>query len=227
MHDIYNADNQVDRNIVESSELLGKECLACFRILPRSRFRKDSSQRDGIGVRCEECERTPALSIAENTSRLREQNYNSAALKALRPDYIDSLRDDLSRIGRVMDAEVFLEKLKTLLPGLRWIPGQIEGDISVYMMSNHPDHQPLGYHYLWYIPRGPLPEMSLHEFDSVRDFPVKEKKRGWRTPLLRCILAGLISEEQADKTFGRPVESAASELWRRRCFAYRNKLNEL
>lgn len=158
---------------------------------------------------------------------LRERNNNSEALKKLRPDYIDSMRCDLARIGRVMDAEIFLEKLKELIPGLRWIPGTIAGDISVYLMDNDPQYQPLGYRYLWYIPEGILPEFSLYEFDEVRDFPVKEKKRGWRTALLRVILADMISEQKANEVFGKPSENLASELWYRRLFAKRNHKNNL
>jgi hypothetical protein len=222
MHNIYDSDNIVNRDIVESAELLGRECAGCLRILHSNRFRRDSSTKDGRAIRCTSCESAPALSINENTSMLRERNNNSDAIKKLRPVYMDSMRCDLGRIGKVMWAEDFLSKLQKLLPGLRWIPGKIEGDISVYLLDNRPEFQPLGYRYLWYVESGVMPEFSLWEFDA-RDFPIKEKKRGWRTPLLRCILAGLISEQQADDTFGRTPESLVSEVWYRRLYAHRNQ----
>jgi len=222
MHNIYDSDNIVDRNIVESEELLGRECCCCFRILPSNRFRRDSSTKDGRAIRCIACESTPSLSIDENTAMMRERNNNSDALKKLRPVYMDSLRCEIARIGKVMWAHEFLEKLQKLLPGLRWIPGKIEGDISVYIMDTHPEFQPLGYRYLWYVESGIMPEFSLYEFDE-RDFPIKEKKRGWRTPLLRCILAGMISQADAESMFGRPPENLASEVWYRRLYAYRNQ----
>lgn len=153
---------------------------------------------------------------------LRERNNNSDALKRLRPVYMDALKCDIARIGRVMQVEDFLAKLQKLLPGLRWIPGRNPGDISVYLMDNHPEFQPLGYRYLWYVEEGIMPEFSLFEFDE-RDFPSREKKRGWRTPLLRCILAGLVSQTQAEEAFGRPPENLASEVWYRRLYAYRNQ----
>lgn len=162
------------------------------------------------------------MSVAENTAMLKERNNNSDAIKKLRPAYMESLRCDIGRIGRVMWANEFLDKLQRLIPGLRWIPGKIEGDISVYILDNHPEFQPLGYRYLWYIESGVLPEFSLFEFDE-RDFPIKEKKRGWRTPLLRCILAGLVNEQQASEVFGRPPENLASEVWYRRLYALRNQ----
>lgn len=222
MHNIYDSDNIVDRNIVESAELLGRECACCLRILASDRFRRDSSTKDGRAFRCISCENTPALSINENTAMLRERNNNSDALKKLRPAWQESLRCEIARIGRVMDAEEFLTKLQKFLPGLRWIPGKIEGDISVYIMDNSPEFQPLGYRYLWYIEKGYAPEFSLYEFDE-RDFPIKEKKRGWRTPLLRCILAGMVDETDANRVFGRPPENLASEVWFRRLYAYRNQ----
>ena len=193
-----------------------------MRILPRHKFNRDSTTKDGLRVRCIDCENTPALSIAENTARLKEQNDSSEALKKLRPTYMDSLRADLARIGKPMEAQRFLEKLKTLLPGLRWIPGQVQGDISVYILD--PDEK-IGYKYLWYVNEGNLPEFSLWEFDPVRNFPVIEKMRGWRTPLLRCILAGLVTELDAERVFGRPAENLASEVWYRRLWAYRNHMS--
>jgi hypothetical protein len=186
-------------------------------------FRKDTSSRDDRAERCLECEATPWLSINENTARLKEQNDNSEALKKLRPPYIDSMRCDIGRIGRVMDSKVFLEKLKTLIPGLRWFPGNIEGDLSVYVQDSS---QEIGLRYLWYIPEGTIPEFSIHEFDS-RGVPVKEKMRGWRTPLLRTILSDMITEKQANETFGRACENLASEVWNRRLYAKSNRLNTI
>lgn len=220
MHNTQDPRNTLDENILASSDLIGRECCCCFRILDLKHFRADHTNRDGRSERCNECESTPWLSIEENTARLREQNYNSEALKKQRPPYVDSMRCDIGRIGRVMDSKIFLEKLKTLIPGLRWYPGNIEGDISVYVQDNS---QPSGLKYLWYIPEGVIPEFSLHEFDE-RGVPVKEKMRGWRTPLLRVILSDMITESQANQIFGRACENLASEVWNRRLFAKRNNL---
>lgn len=158
------------------------------------------------------------MSMAENTAMLRERNNNSDAIKKLRPTYMDSMRCDIGRIGRVLWCNDFLEKLKSLLPGLMWIEGKIEGDLSVYLVDHATE---LGYRYLWYIERGILPEFSLWEFDE-RDFPIREKKRGWRTPLLRCILAGLVYERDAEKVFGRAPEGLASQVWYQKLYEHRN-----
>jgi hypothetical protein len=56
------------------------------------------------------------------------------------------------------------------------------------------------------------PEWSLMYFDDL-DVPVRERYRGWRTALLALILNGVVTEEQAERAFGRVVENRASELY--------------
>jgi hypothetical protein len=219
MHNLYDTRNELDQNILASSELIGRECCCCFRILDLKHFRRDSSNRDGRAERCVECESTPWLSIAENTARLKEQNYNSDAHKRQRPEYMASMRCDIGRVGKVMDANDFLAKLKTLVPGIIWVNGAFEEDFAVFLEDSSKE---LGYRYLWYLPKGYLPEYSIHEFDQY-DCPVKEKRRGWRTALLRCILGNLVSEKQAHETFGYPTEGLASEVYRVKLYDHRNK----
>lgn len=219
MHDLNDPRYTLDQEILASSETLGRECCCCGNILPFKDFRKDSTNRDGAADRCLKCESTPWLSLEENTAMLRERNNNSEALKRQRPPWIESMHCDIGRIGRVMDSIKFLEKLKKLVPGLRWYTGRTEGDLAVYVQDRS---QEAGVRYLWYIPQGIIPEYSLHEFDD-RDVPIKEKMRGWRTPLLRCILSGMISESDANKEFGPPADGLASEVYRARLHAYRNR----
>jgi len=219
MHDINDPQYQIDRDILESETLNGRECCCCQRILTLKHFKADHTNRDGRAERCNFCESTPWLSIDENTARLREQNYNSEALKRQRPPWIDSMKCDIGRIGRVMDSLSFLNKLKTLIPGLHWLSGNVAGDFSVYIRDSREES---GMRYLWYVPQGTLPEFSLHEFDD-RDCPIKEKLRGWRTPLLRCLLSDMITEKQANDVFGSPAENLASQVYRTRLFNHRNK----
>jgi len=219
MHNLNDPRNTLNSEFITSSDLNSRECQCCFRIQALDRFRKDSSNRDGRTERCTECESAPWMSIDENTEMLRELNYNSEALKRQRPPWIDSMKCDIGRIGRVMDSLVFLNKLKTLVPGLYWMAGNFKGDFSVYIRDPREES---GMKYLWYVPQGTMPEFSLHEFDS-RDVPIKEKMRGWRTPLLRCILSDMITEKQANDTFGFPTEGLASQVYRVKLHAHRNK----
>jgi|SRR5882762_1568107 len=219
MHDINDPRYQVNPEHILSSDLNSRECQCCQKILDLKHFRADHTNRDGRTERCHECESTPWLSIDENTARLREQNYNSEALKRQRPPWIDSMKCDIGRIGRVMDSLSFLNKLKTLIPGLHWLSGNVAGDFSVYIRDSREES---GMRYLWYVPQGTMPEYSLHFFDD-RDCPIKEKLRGWRTPLLRCLLSDMITEKQANDTFGSPAENLASQVYRARLFNHRNK----
>lgn len=219
MHNIYDSRNQVDRNILSSPDLNGRECCCCFRILDLKHFRKDSSNRDGRAARCVQCESTPWLSIAENTAKLRELNYNSEAHRRRRSEYEESMKCDLGRIGHVMESLEFLNKLKILVPGLIWFEGRTTGDWGVYVQDHNVE---FGVRYLWYLPQGILPEYSIHEFD-IYDAPVKEKMRGWRTPLLRLIKSEIITEEDAHRVFGAPTVCLSSELYRAELYNFRNR----
>lgn len=219
MHNLEDSRYTVNPEHILSSELNSRECQCCLRIMDLKHFRKDTSSRDGRAERCIECENTPWMTIEENTEMLREKNYNSEANKRRRPPYLDSMMCDIGRIGRVMDSADFLARLKFLIPGLIWREGAIAGDLAVFLEDTTTE---IGYRYLWYIPKGILPEFSLHEFDRFQ-CPVKEKKRGWRTPLLRCILGGLITEEDANRIFGSPTDGLSSQVYRMRLWEHRNK----
>jgi hypothetical protein len=66
------------------------------------------------------------------------------------------------------------------------------------------------------------PEWSLMYFDEY-NVPVRERYRGWRTALLRLILSDVVTEEEAERAFGRVVENPASELYRETLQSYRER----
>ena len=69
------------------------------------------------------------------------------------------------------------------------------------------------------VPLGP--EWDLIRFDEY-GVPVNHRFRGWRTALLGLIIRGVLTEEQAHKAFGKPIENAASEFYRQQLFEFRN-----
>lgn len=225
MHDINEDINQINQDVIESPDLLGKECLTCGRILEYKFFRKDSSYKDGRRDQCEGCESVPRMSLDEHTHRLREKNFSSEAVKKQRWEHQEDYKNSSARQGKTMTGVEFLQKLKTLIPDLYWQSGRIEGDLAVYIIypfpQSHLDNR--DFEYMWYVPSGKMPEFSTYEFDKARDVLVREEERGWRTPLLRCIKRGLITEEQADATFGKPSDGEASVVYRRQLWEYRNK----
>lgn len=224
MHDIQDPANLVSNKVVESPELLGKECIGCLRILSYDFFDRDSSYRDGRKDLCTICSRVPSLSIEENTARLREKNNSSQAVKSQRWEHQDDYRDDRARIGRVLPSGEFLNKLKQLIPELYITDGRIAGDVAMFRTYPVPQERLGGrtFEYLFYCPTGLIPEYSIYEFDTVRDVPIREKLRGWRTVLLRLIKTGLLTEEICNREFGIAV-GPASTVWYRRLYEHRNK----
>jgi hypothetical protein len=223
MHDIEDPQNQVNREVVESKELLGKECCTCGKILSFKFFRRDSSCRDGVRDQCQQCESAPRMSTEEHTARLRELNYGSHAVKRQRWQNQEDYEDDAARVGRVMHSSDLIRTLKKLVPRLYFVDGRIIGDISIFL--TYPCAQPSldgqSFRYLFYLPSGYMPEFSQYEFDA-RDIPIRESKRGWRTVLIRLITSGLLTEDVVDRTFGKAL-GAGGVVYRRNLYEHRNR----
>lgn len=221
MHDLENPMNSIDHRVATSPELLGKECCTCVRVLAFKYFTRDSSYRDGYRDRCYECETAPRMSNGEHLARLREQNYNSSAVKKQRWQNQEDFENEEARQGRWMQSGEFISRLKRVVPNLFITEGNFLGDLAVYRTypCPQPDLDGNDFKYLFYLPTGWMPENSFIEFDE-RDIPIREKKRGWRTPLLRLIKAGLLTEQACDEEFGRPTPGADA-VWDREMYRLR------
>jgi hypothetical protein len=226
MHDLEDPANIVSQEVVESSDLLGKECIGCLRILGYEFFDRDSSYRDGRKDLCTLCAHSPRLSIEEHTARLRESNNSSYTVRAQRWEHQDEIRDERAAWGRFLSSSDLIKRLRQLIPSLYVTEGRIAGDLAIFQTaaSPRPDWSDRNFRYLFYCPTGILPEYSLYEFESARDVPVREKLRGWRTVLLRLIKSGLISEKQCDESFGEPSGGPRRARWRRQLYEYRNQV---
>jgi hypothetical protein len=223
MHNLEDPVNILDPKVAFSHELIGKECVTCLRILPYSFFLKDSSYRDGRVDRCDMCRTAPKMSYAEHTARLKEQNYSSEAVKKQRFANQEDYENHLARQGKWMHSGEFVLRIKKLVPCLFIRDGNFIGDLAVYRIYPGPqsDLEDRNFQYLFFIPTGWMPECSLIEFDD-RDIPIREKKRGWRTPLLRLIKAGLLTEADCEEEFGKPTPGADA-VWNRELWQYRNR----
>lgn len=224
MHDLNDETNTIDRQVVESPELLGKECRACLRILAYKYFNRDTSKSDGHVDQCNGCAAAPRLSLLEHTARLRELNRASHAVKKQRRENQDDYKNDAARVGRQMQCSEFLRRVQKLVPSIYVTEGRIAGDLALYQTYPGPQAALDGndFKYLFYVPDGLMNEFSQYEFEQDKDIMIKESKRGWRTPLLRLILNGLITEEQARVEFGEAV-GEASTVWHRTLWKHRNK----
>jgi hypothetical protein len=205
-----------------------KQCQSCWNILPHSAFRRDSSYREGVRNQCAQCEMAPKLSTAEHIHRLKELNYNLEGTKIQRWENQEDYMNVAARLsGKWMHHSEFLNKLRKLvsLSGDRLLylmDGRFVFDIALWVAYGRPQADGKDYSYMGYIPMGPLPEYSIYVFNS-RDVPVKEQIRGWRTPLMRFILKGLITEEDCNKAFGE-AQGPASIVWRRDLYNLRSRL---
>lgn len=199
-----------------------KQCLTCRSVLPFSAFRRDSSYREGVRDQCAECEHSPRLSTSEHVTRLRELNYYSQAVKRQRWTNQEDYENEAARLSaKWMHRNEFIWHIKKLIPHIFVIDGKIVGDVGVYRTFDHVQPNGLDYQYLWFLPSGMMPEWSVYEFND-RDIPVRERVRGWRTPLQRLIQQGLVTEEAARKEFGE-ARGAASIPWRRDLYDWRNR----
>jgi hypothetical protein len=214
----------LDHDVAFSPELVGKECASCSKALRYSHFRADHSYRDGRRDQCLECEAAPRMSTAEHTARLRERNNSSHWVKQQMLPGQEDYECSEARQGHRMHHSEFVRKLRKLVPCLLVIPGNVKGDLAVYRVYPQPQAHldGMSMQYLWYVPMGWMPEFSIYLFDS-RGVPTREEKRGWRTPLLRLIKSGLLTEEKCNEVFGRPPEGAASAVWFRKLHEHRNQ----
>lgn len=220
MHDLENPINILDNDVATSPVLLGKECITCLRVLQYKFFNRDSSYRDGYRDRCSDCENAPKMSLSEHTHRLKEMNYSSHAVRKQRWENQEDYEDDEARQGKWMHSGELICRIKKLVPNIYIRDGNFEGDLAVYKIYPSPRENGLDFEYMFYIPTGWLPENSLIEFDD-RDVPVREKQRGWRTPLLRLIKAKMLTEEDCREEFGDPTPGA-NVVWDRELCKYRN-----
>lgn len=213
-----------DHDLLYTPELLGQECLSCARILRWHFFEKDSSYKNGYKPQCIDCRSQPALSMEEHTARLQQLNYRSEAVQRQRHEDQEEFRDRDMHSGRPMHCSDLLLKLHKLVPSLFVKPGGIVGHLALYQVAEQPQQKWDGrnYNYLGYAEFTLLPEFSIYEFDEKKDVVLRASVQGWRDVLLRFIRAGLLTEDQVNKEFGRAT-GRASTVWYKRLWSLRNQ----
>lgn len=212
-----------DHDLLYTPELLGQECCTCYRILKWSFFQRDSSFKNGHKPQCDDCRAQPLLSMEEHSARLKTLNYHSEAVKRQRHEDQEEFRDRGYDSGRLIHCSDILLKLHKLVPSLFVREGGITGDLALYQVADIPQQRWDGknFRYLGYISFGLIPEYSMYEFDEEKDVMLRVSNQGWRDVLLRFIKAGLLTEEQADKEFGKAI-GRASAVWYKRLWNLRN-----
>ncbi len=132
----------------------------------------------------------------------------------------DEYEDIEQRIGVVMHAVTFLEKLRK--SGFNcWYAEHPHPDKCVLFIAREGEGYG-GPEKVCWVPIGYMPELSIMNFDE-HGVPLAERRRGWRTCLLQMILAGFITEEQAVKVFGAPKQTEAFHRYNSTLYEWRNR----
>jgi hypothetical protein len=208
-----------------NTSVVWKQCVTCRNVKDPKHFKADTSYKDGRTPQCNTCAAVPRLSLEEHTDRLWEMNYYADATKAQRwPHLLDYANEAARLSGKWKHWTTFVRELRQVLPTKLFIrEGGLVNHLAVYQIYEQPRPELEGrtFRYLWGIRQTWLPEYSTYKFTD-RDIPVKEIHRGWRTPLMRLILDGLLSEERCNKLFGE-ARGAASTVYRRTLYGWRNR----
>lgn len=167
----------------------------------------------------EEIEREQKLAVASQLTRETEQRLreeNTAMVRYFRFEDQEGL--DKFRPGDAMRDFIFLKKLNTVVPA-RFTHFNRPG---VWRMEcSRPTGQGAHWEFATGVQGGMIPEYSTLYFDR-HGLPTSHMFIGWRTTLLRLIQRGFLSEQQADKAFGR---ASGPESWRyrRTLYEFRNR----
>jgi hypothetical protein len=129
----------------------------------------------------------------------------------------EEYKDLEARIGKVMTHAEFITKLRKA------------GVTCHYTQHPHVDKAVLHYQkdalspseIVGWAQKGQMPELSIMNFDD-HGVPLAERRRGWRTVLLQAILKGVITEEKANKEFGKPRQDAAFDRYNGLLKAFRD-----
>ncbi len=215
----------IDYEAGVDSNLRGKECQSCARLLTYRFFPKNAAYKDGYFPQCYKCLESPRLSLAEHASRLQEMNMVSEGTRRQKHPDQDFLRD--KRPGRPMECSTFLQKLHHVYPELYITPGAITvngaiADIAMYATSGvkRPEFAGNDFKYMGYVTLGMMPEYSEYEF-SERDVLLRATQIGWRSALIRFVENNILTEKQCDQEFG-PPSGGVNSLWYKKLQQHRS-----
>ena len=152
---------------------------------------------------------------------MRQNELSTESVKEYRffRQFEDMLTDEKQRKGELMFCLDFVDKLNEILPA--YLSSQIRNGLSgLYVFT--PDVKGGHWHYVCGVQACVMYEYSVIRLDS-HQLPINEKKRGWRTVLLRLIMGSFITEEDAHRVFGEPFSGPISRRYREHLYWFRNR----
>lgn len=135
----------------------------------------------------------------------------------------DEYADVEARIGVPMNHAEFIGLLRKA-GVICYYREHVQPDKVTLLYTNNPGAEALEVG-CW-VTYGYMPELSMMNFDA-QDAPTNERRRGWRTCLLQLILKGVISEEKANKVFGKPDVTPQYHRYNATLQSFRNNGNSL
>lgn len=147
--------------------------------------------------------RSSGAQSQEQFQKLREEN--TGARRGYRLDHQEELQQD--RTGRILHMNVFLLMLRQAGVKARYADkGAFPGMLGLWVNHNDVDQ------YICFVHVPYMQEYEELYFDEY-DVPLGPKRRGWRTVLLRLMIAGVLTEEAAHAVFGAPPVNAVSRRY--------------
>jgi hypothetical protein len=139
----------------------------------------------------------------------------------------DELTTEEGKKGRVLHCLEFLRMLETIIPA--YLSANVRKGLTGLAVYHPKDvlNQETGLteRVNWqYVCACQVPymwEYSVLHVDS-HGLPLNERWRGWRTVLLRLIMSGHITEQQAEELFGKAL-GAPSRRYNEQLYAWRNR----
>lgn len=129
--------------------------------------------------------------------------------------------DEEPRIGRVLNHAEFISMLRNAGVCCHYRQHTMPDKATLYVSKNGFTAEVA----CWVQINGPMPEYELVNFDD-KGVVVNTRRRGWRTCLLQMILKGMITEEQAEKHFGK-AKGPASHRFNSLLYEWRNRKIEV
>lgn len=158
-------------------------------------------------------ETKPSSQTQEELCRLKEENSEIAEeYQWLSPE---EYKDFGARIGRVMSHADFINLMRKAGVAC-WYTVHPHPDKVIFLYSKNGGPREVG---CW-VQYGQMSELSIMNFDD-KGLPLAERRRGWRTCLLQLILKGVITEDKANKIFGKPRQDKAFDRYNSTLYAIR------
>lgn len=153
----------------------------------------------------------------------RQQEINQEIAKEYQWLTPEEYADTEARIGVIMNHAEFIGLLRKA-GVVCYYRAHIQPDKVSLLWAKNPGSESL--EVVCWVTYGYMPELSMMNFDD-QGAPTNERRRGWRTCLLQLILKGVISEEKANKVFGRPDVTPQYHRYNSTLQAFRNNGNSL